>query len=223
MEKRAIQLGSYNTAASGGWTLNQWALSPPVHNTNRVTIPGRDGTLELATALTDGAPTYGSRTLTARLESSEGTRLEREATINAMTNWLDGWTVDIQLPDDSLHYITGRVSVAREYNDPAHAAVVVTAICDPWRYNTQETVVQLTATEEPQTAQIINNGRRTVVPLLTITAEEGATVLLVFGSSSWALGAGVYKLPDIVLTQGSHALTYSGAGSVTLTYREAVL
>lgn len=223
MEKRAIQFGSYNTAAIGGWTLNQWTLSPPVHTTNRVTIPGRDGTLELSTALTDGAPTYGSRTLTARLESSDGTRLEREAAINTMINWLDGWTVDITLPDDSLHYLTGRVSVAREYNDPAHAAVVVTAICDPWRYNVQETVVQLTATEEPQTAQIINNGRRTVVPILTITAEDGATVLLVFGRSSWALSTGVYKLPDIVLTHGSHALTYSGAGSITLTYREAVL
>lgn len=223
MEKRHITLGSYDTAATGGWTLTEWTLSPATHDTNRVRIPGRDGSLELAAALTDGAPTYDSRTLTIRLESSEGTRLEREATINTMTNWLDGWTVDIVLPDDESHYITGRVSVAREYNDPAHAAVTVTAICDPWRYNTAETTVHLTATEEEQTAQIFNQGRRTAVPLIEITGEEGSTTLLAFGTASWALSPGIYKLPDIVLTQGSHALTYSGAGAITLTYREAVL
>ena len=220
MEKRKILLGSYDTAAQG-WTLASWVLSPAQHESNLVKVPGLSGSKDLSTVLTDGEPVYGDRTLTATFESSEGTRLERESTIQIMTNWLDGWTMDIVLPDDPLHYVKGRLHVERLYNDNAHASVTVTAVCEPWRYAILESRVELTATEEEQTAELLNNGRRSVVPLITITTTD--TVRLAFGEASWALGPGTYKLPDIVLRQGSHALTYSGTGSVVLTYREAVL
>lgn len=222
MEKRKIIYGTYDTAATGRWTLAHWELSAPAYRSNFVEVPGRDGDLDLSTALTDGAPRYGNRTLVATLESSEGTRLERESQINIMTNWLDGWRTNITLPDDSLHYMTGRVSVAKLYNDPAHASVEVTAVCDPWRYNIHETVRTLTATAEAQVAVLVNDGRKTVVPVLEITGE-GASVHLVFGSASWVLGVGTYQLPDLVLTQGGAEITYSGTGTLTFTYREAVL
>lgn len=224
MEKRKIIFGTYDTAANGDWTLTSWTLTSAQHESNRVKVPGRSGSRDLSTVLTDGEPVYGDRTLTANFESSEGTRLERESNIQTMQNWLDGWSMDIYLPDDPLHYIKGRVHVERNYNDNAHASVTVTAVCEPWKYSVLETVTTLTATTEEQTAELLNNGRQTVVPLLTVTTEtESDMVLLVFGASSWSLGAGTYKLPDIVLTQGSHKLTYSGAGTVALSYREAVL
>jgi phage-related protein len=220
VERRTIQIGSYDTAATGDWTLAEWELSAAAHQTNYVKVPGRDGALDFSTALTDGSPTYDSRTLTATLDRSSGSRLEREAAISAMVNWLDGWVVDITLPDDPGRYIRGRVSVAKVYNDMAHARVKVQAVCDPWKYNKEETVATYTATATEQTAELINQGRRTVVPLLTIT---GGTVSLVFGSASWALGPGTYQLPDLVLPQGAHSIRYSGAGVLTLSYREAVL
>lgn len=222
MEKRKIILGSYDTALDGLWTLTGWTLSPPEYQANLVTVPGRDGPLDLSTALTDGEPRYGGRTLTATLESSEGTRLERKARIDTMVNWLDGWRMNITLPDDDEHYITGRVSIAPEYNDMAHAAVTVTVVCDPWRYNVLETVLQLTAAEAEQQARLNNAGRRTVAPLLTISGDDAA-VLLKFGSASWALGAGTYQLPDLRVPQGGASLLYSGTGTLTFTYREALL
>lgn len=221
MEKRKIVFGTYDTAEQG-WTLTSWSFSPAQFKQNFVTVPGRDGDLDLSTALTDGAPRYGSRTLTATFECSEGTRLDRQARINTMVNWLDGWRMDIILPDDAEHYITGRVSIQPEYNDMAHAAVTVTATCDPWRYSNYETVIALTATEEAQPARLTNNGRRTVVPLLTISGEA-ASVLLVFGTASWMLSAGTYQLPDLVVNQGGADLTYSGTGDLSFSYREALL
>lgn len=217
-------LGAYDTAAHGLWTLTGWTLSPPVYKSNFVTIPGHHGDLDLSTALTDGVPVYNSRTLSATFESSEGTRLEREDRINTMTNWLDGWSVNIQLPDDPLHYLTGRVSVVRNFNDPAHASVTVTAVCDPWRYNVEETVVTLTAAAEQQTASLVNNGRRVVVPTLVIASASNLdSVILRYGESVWALYPGTYALPDMVLSQGENLLRYEGVGTLTLTYREAVL
>ena len=221
MAKRGLIIGTYDTV------LNQWTLAPgwkfsdPVLVSKYVDVPGRrKGPLDMSTALTDGDPVYGSRTLTAILESSEGTRLERKSRIDIMTNWLDGWTANIVLPDDEQHYIVGRVSVACLYNDLAHASVQVTAVCEPWRYNKEETTVVLTSTATAQTATLPNQGRLAVVPLLTVT---GGDVLLVSGGSSWALSPGTYALPDLLLPQGGKAVTYSGVGVLTFTYREAVL
>lgn len=224
MQKRRIIIGTYDTAAEGLWTLTGWALGRAVAQENYVDVPGHSGPLDLSTALTDGEPYYGSREFVATLESSEGTRLEREQRISAMINKLDGWRQNIVLPDDPLHYITGRVRVEKLYNDPAHASVQITATCDPWRYNAAETVVGLVATEAEQTVALINNGRCSVVPVITVT---GGDVNLRFNTGaeemSWALSPGQYILGDIYLRSGSAPLTYSGTGQITLTYREAVL
>lgn len=222
MEKRGIVIGGYDTAAKG-WTLAPgWQLSPAEQKTNFVDRPGGDGAWDLSTALTDGQPRYNTRTLTATLERSDADRLSREAIIREMVNQLDGMAMSIKLPDDPDHYVTGRVHVARQYNDPAHAAVKVEAICEPWRYNDAETTVTLTAATTEKTAQLVNNGRRAVVPVMTVSGTA-AEVQLKIGDSTHALAAGTYQLPALLLTPGTHALGYSGSGKIVITYREAVL
>lgn len=220
MEKRKLIIGTYDTALIGLWTLREWSLGSAELVEEYAAVPGHSGQLDLSTVLTDGVPYYGSRAFSATLESSEGTRLERRARIDQMVNWLDGWKQNIILPDDPLHYITGRIRVEELYNDPAHASVRVTAICEPWRYNNSETVVGVTATDTEQTVTLINSGRLPVVPSLTVT---GGTVNLASEDNSWALSAGTYILPDIYLRGGSYPLRYSGTGTVVFTYREAVL
>jgi hypothetical protein len=218
MQKRKLIIGDYDTAAFG-WTLAAWKLADPTQKTKYEDKPSGDGSWDLSTALTDGIPRYTDRELIVTLELSEGTRLEREEIIRYMVNLLDGLRWPIYLPDDDLHYITGRVHVAREYNDPTHAAVTVTAICEPWKYANTETVVTLTATSTARSTTLYNSGRRAVVPTLTVTGS----VVLGFGASTLSLSAGTYTWPDLLLTTGRHVLTYSGSGTVVLTYREAVL
>lgn len=224
MQKRKILIGTYDTAAEGLWTLANWELGNAEHHKSYVEVPGHNGPLDLSTVLTDGEPYYGSREFEATLESSEGTRQEREERINQMINKLDGWRHNITLPDDTEHYISGRLSVTRLYNDPAHAAVRVTATCDPWRYNNSETVVGLIATATEQAVALINNGRCSVVPNIAVT---GGPVTLIFNNGTEeyteTLSSGDYILPYIYLKTGASPLRYSGTGRVTLTYREAVL
>lgn len=224
MQKRKIIIGTYDTAVDGLWTLSGWTFAGAEHHESYVEVPGHNGPLDLSTALTDGEPYYGSRGFEAILESSEGTRLEREQRINQMINELSGWRFNIILPDDSEHYISGRVRVEKLYNDPAHASVRVTAICDPWRYNNSETVVGLIASATEQTVALINNGRRSVVPNVTVT---GGSVTFIFNTGSeertWTLSPGDRILGDIYLKTGTTPLRYRGSGQVTLMYREAVL
>lgn len=221
MKKRKIIIGTYDTALEGLWTLASWTLGDAEVSTNYVAVPGHSGLLDLSTALTDGEPYYGSREFEAVLESSEGTRLEREARINDMVNRLDGWRFNITLPDDELHYINGRVRVEKLYNNLAHASVRVSATCDTWRYNNSETVVGLIATETEQTVTLINSGRLSVVPTITVVGES---VRLTFNGTTWTVGSrDEIIIPEIYLKTGAAPLRYSGSGQITLRYREAVL
>lgn len=221
MTKRKIIFGGYDTAAHG-WTLSAWTLGAATPKTNYVAKNGGDGSWDLSTALTDGIVKYNTRNLAVDLETSEGNRLEREATIREMINELDGQRVDIELPDDPYHYISGRLHVVRSYNDMAHGAVKVTAVCDPWKYSVAETVINLTASATEKTARLVNNGRRAVVPVLTVT---GGAINLNYNGVLLSVSAGTYQAPDMLLTPGAHELKYSAPTTSTLkiTYREAVL
>lgn len=224
MQKRKLIIGAYDTALEGLWTLSSWTFGAAVVQENYVSVPGHSGYLDLSTALTDGEPYYGSREFEAVLESSEGTRMERETRINNMINKLDGWRVNITLPDDPDHYISGRVRVERLYNNPVHASVKITATCDPWRYNNHETVVGLIPTSTEQSTALINNGRLSVVPIIKVLS---GAVTLKFSkdteTKTRTLTMGEYIDEDLYIKTGAIALTYSGSGEVTLTYREAVL
>lgn len=226
MEKRKLIIGLYDTELDGLWTLASLKLTKGAQIQTFVQVPGRAAPLDLSTYLTDGQPYYDNATLEAVLESSEGDRLARKQRIDQMVNYMDGQQMQIFLPDDPGRYLVGRVQVYRSYNDLAHCAVQVTAVCEPWLYAAAETVVSLTATETEQTAYLYNHGRLAVVPTLVITGE----VNIAYGGSSWALSAGEYALPELYLTPGNeldvpgiHDITYSGSGRITIKYREAVL
>lgn len=224
IKKRTFLLGDYDTAAHGLWTLTAWEFPEPAIEENLVNVPGRvKGPLDLSTVLTDGEPRYGSRPLSITLESSEGDRPARAARISEMVNKLHGRRVDFVPPDYPLHYGTGRLKVQILYNDLAHASVQVTGTCEPWLYAKEETVVQLQATTEAQDVRLRNAGAMPVVPTIEITAENGASVLLAFGSVRKALSAGTYTWPELLLTPGDHVITCSGAGTVTIKYREAII
>ena len=230
MERRKLIIGSYDTALRGPWTLADWSFPEPEPQTNLVEIPGRDGPLDLSTALTDGEPVYsGSRELTAVLECSEGTYNDRVKLIREMVGELNGRRLQIFLPDDPIHYAEGRVTVKTEYNDLAHCAVTVTAICDPWRYKKTETVITLhPEARNAKTAVLPNAGRRVVVPTVELIGDNNPWVDLSvdFRVAHWGLyyqQGPAFILPDLKLKQGNTKLRYYGEGTVKITYREAVL
>lgn len=220
LTKRTMQLGGYDTAAHH-WTLVEWSLPEPDPVTNMQDVPGRiKGPLNLSNVLTDGLPTYGSRPFSATLETSEGDRLAREARISDIVNHLHGQQKEIVLPDHPNHYAVGVFTVSRDYNDLAHGAVKISGTCEPWLYARAETVVTLQAAEVAQTAELINLGVMPVVPVLQVT---GGSVIIATSTASFGMEPGTYKWPELYLTPGEHVVTYQGTGTLTITYREAVL
>lgn len=222
MEKRRLIIGEYDTAINGLWTLSYCLLTKGEQVQTLVDVPGRYAPLDLSTSLTDGQPYYTNASLDATLESSEGDRLEREQRINEMINQLDGLLWEIVHPDHPDQYLVGRVQVYKQYNDLAHGAVNVLAICEPWFYAKNETVKTLNATSTAKTIELINGGRMVVIPEIVTTGD----VTLEWGDYSWSLNAGTHVLPDFCLLpdgEGEIELVYSGTGTITLSWREAWL
>jgi hypothetical protein len=218
MQKRKIIFDTYDTVADGLWTLASCVLGDAEPQEILLDIPGRlDGPLDASEALT-GDVQYDPRPLEVLLESSEGTRQERKARIDAMVNRLHGRRVAVWLPDDPDHYVIGRLSVKPQYNDLAHAAVQVSATCEPWRYATDETEVTVAVENNTQEVNLENDRRRTYP-----TAVVQGAVTVSYGGHSLSLGEGSHVLTGIPLGQGDHVVTVSGTGSVTFTYRRAVL
>lgn len=222
MQKRTAKIGSYDTALMG-WTLTGVSLSDPVQKTNYVEKSGGDGSWDLSTVMTDGIPRYKNRTLTLTLECSQGLREDRETLVSDMVNQLDGFEQDIILPDRPLHYLRGRVQVAVKQNSMSYAAVTVTANVEPWFYSARETVVALdapiTASTETAIFPLWNNGRRVVSPRLTVEGKAN----LSFKGSNTTLTTGSYEWTALQLWPGLSEIGYLGEGTLTLTYREAVL
>ena len=226
MKKRTAKIGSYDTAAHG-WTLCLWQLSDPEQKTNYVEKSGGDGSWDLSTVMTDGVPRYRNRFLTATFECSQGTREDREQLLNDIVNQLDGLEWDIIPPDRATHYLRGRVHIAVLQNSPAYAEITITADVEPWLYAIRETVVEIpapiTISTETATFQIWNNGRRVVSPVLTVDG----TAHLSFKGSHTDLTTGTYEWSAFQLSPGLNELIYTGDvngnGTLTLTYREAVL
>lgn len=218
MKKRTLKIGTYDTAFHG-WTLTGWILSDPEQKTNYIEKTGGDGSWDMSTALTGGIPRYRDRTLTATFECSKGTRADREILIRDMVNTLDGLVWPIVLPDRPEHYLTGRIHVRELQNSLAYAEVEVSATCEPWLYKSHESVVEIVSAGPEGTEDIYNYGRKAVVPMLMVVGTIG----LKFGDNEVQLGEGAYKWPSLLLAPGLNTLTYAGAGTVTITYREAVL
>lgn len=225
LKKRALIIGTYDTDADGLFTLSALELTDPDYQANFQDVPGRDGPLDFSTVLTDGEPRYGSRTLTATLETSEGTRQQRQDRIGRMINTLDGFRWEIRHPDFPAHYLSGRVQVKQLYNDLAHGAVSVSAVCDPWLYSRVERVYTLAATADEKTLALANRGRRILVPRVEVTGAENTVFAYLYNGDSVALSPGTYTLPGLALRPGDTVIQYSMIGDCTakISYREAVL
>lgn len=237
MQKRTVVFGTYDTALYG-WTLTSCKLSDPEQKINYVDKPNGDGSWDLSTTMTDGIPRYKDRKLTVTLECSEGTRDDREDLISGMVNKLDGLEWHIILPDKPNHYLVGRVHVAVNYSDLAHAAVTVTATVKPWFFRIIETVISHAFEMSTGTNIYFTvGGRMPVLPKLTVTGDDVELIITFapdstgdFDGMDWddlSVGPGEYTFPSPLKPGRSYGLNYmnlGGApGTLTISYREAVL
>lgn len=219
--ERYFILGQFNTFYDWRFILTAKDITPPEPKTNYVDISGMDGSLDLSEALTGGI-TYKDRTISASFWTSEGTYDERTILLRGITAALHGKKLRIVEPDDPGHYFYGRVKIKSVQNILPYATFTIEATCEPWRYANNETVRTVNVSGESKTDIIINNnGMRTVSPVVDIVADENLEIT--YDNTTIWLTTGSYRVPDLKLYQGANVVSVLGNGSISFTYREAVL
>ena len=215
---RGVNFGDYHTADDWNLILNEKTINPPTPKIVKVAVDGRDGDLNLSRALS-GDMKFNNRDASFTFLVTEGTHKEREDLIKEIINLIHGNELQIIEPDDEEHYLLGECTVSDVTNNKAYGSFKVTANCEPYKYFIDEINRTLTASATAIDVVLHNTGRKTVTPTITV---DGA-VNLAFGSSKVSLATGTYKLAELALHSGPTTVTISGSGTITFTYREAVL
>lgn len=217
MELRGVKFGDLNTAELN-LILNEKAIKPPTPKTYYVSVDGRDGDVDMSEAL-NGEIKYNNTEASFKFLMTKGTPIERVDLMEDIVQRLHGQKLKIVLPDDSEHYLMGRVSIIETKATAALTEFKVSANCEPWKYSNVETVITKTATAAGINVTCTNNGRKTVIPELTVKGS----VVVEFGNVKTSLSDGTFKILGIKFETGSHTLKISGTGTITIKYREALL
>lgn len=220
MQLRGIQFGKFHTAEDWNLILHEKIVSPPVPKTNYVSVPGRDGDLDLTEALS-GVVNYQDRKASYTFLLTDGTHADRVELISQIIGVLHGQSVQIIDTDDYPdYYMNGRLTVTDVSNSNAYGILKIEAVCQPWRYaiNQKTKAVTVTASDGTVTVTMTNSGYKTVAPTLTVTGS----ITLTYGSTSTTLSAGTYILAGLRFTPGVNTVTVAGTGSITISYQEAI-
>lgn len=196
-----------------GLVMTAKQLPPPTVQTYTVSVPGRNGLLDLSEFLT-GEPTYSNRTLKFEF-LGDGSRETVLSLIDFMLSY-HGKYITVTLDDFSEWYYTGRATV--DYKDTgAYATFTLTIDTQPFSYAlTPKTYTYTGITGESIT--LFNRGV-SVTPTVTVDAET----VIIKGDVTLNLTAGTYDLEDLKLVNGNNTLTITTEGTITISYREAVI
>jgi hypothetical protein len=178
-----------------------------------VDLAGGDGSVDLTEAL--GEVKFNNRECTFTftvLPSDDFEEKKRE-----VSNLLNGRRFNITLDKDPDYYWDGRCSVNEYVSDKMLRQIVVGAVVAPYKLKTTQTVVNVPAGSS--VARTLQNGRRTVVPTITTTAET----TIVFDGNTFKVGAGTHKILNIELKEGENRITVTSSGTTKFTYQEGDL
>lgn len=207
--------------ADYGLLLAEKDIDAPEVQTNTKTVTGRDGLLDLSTAL-DGLVHYENREMTLTFITGEKISGKNWADmLSTISNAIHGQRCKIVFDDDPNYYYSGRCTIKKHSLSNGKQTIEIEADCDPYKYKTDSTTVTASLTSTSKTITL-SNSRKPVVPSITVTAQTTLT----FDDSTYTVNAGTHKIPGIRLVSGSNKLTaktVSGTGTITITYQEGSL
>lgn len=177
-----------------------------------VDIAGSNGKLDLSEWT--GEVLYNNRSLTFNFDiydsPSNWWTLKRE-----ITNYLHGKRLKIILDQDNNYYYYGRCKVTDFSNETTVAHITIECDCEPFIYKKEITTKTITGTG----TLTLSNAKKRVMPTITSTESMQFT----FENKTFVVN-GTLQSPDIILKEGENTLeVISGAGTLTVTYREAEL
>lgn len=189
--------------------MNYARITPPPVKENYVDIAGGNSAIDLTEAVGGVAFKDGKISFKFTLPSMDSK--------NRMKNDLHGKRMKIFLEREPEFYYEGRLSFTSEAQTGNLHELYLDARVAPYKLEQQIT----THNEEVSGSKeiILCNERMPAMPTITIKGNINVS----YACNSFALGTGIYEIPEITLYEGINRISVSGNGSIRLEYRKGML
>lgn len=227
--------GKHTYRDYGLYVINNNPVAPPEVRTQYLTIPGRNGDVDLTDALT-GGPVYGKRMITLQLNGKKPSA-DWDGFISDFLNEVHGKLVTVIFDDDPDYFYLGRASVQADYtkgNEVASFTLVVEA--DPFKRSVDGVTsswlwdpYSLTDGAVRCYDNMVIHGTADVVKVLgdetgqTPVFYASCPMTMTFGGTTYNLVRGRNYFSGINLASGYNTFAFNGFGTVTIRFGEAIL
>ena len=187
----------------------------PSVKTSSVDIKGANGILDLSEVLT-GDVCYGNRDI--KLTFAMMDDRDYYSTMTDIANYLHGKKVTLKLTNDDEYFYSGRTVISMCEYSYGKSSLVIKMSADPFKYSVTESNAFVNLNNETKSL-VLPNKRMRVAPTLVVTGS----VTMTFEGKTYTLQAGEQQLLNFVLSEGNNTVSFSGTGSVKITYRQGAL
>lgn len=212
---RTVIFGTLDSYEDLGLVRVGATVGSPEVRTDTIEIPGMDGALDLTEYF--GEPLYDNRELEFDFQAVETATKTHHDIFRDVKNALHGKLVEITLSEDPDYYYVGRVSVDEWKTNERTGDIKITADCEPYAYKAE--ITEESFSVSGTLTKGFQNARRTVTPAF----ELSAAMQIAQGDSTFSASAGTWSDARLRFREGQNQLTFTGTGTVKVSYQEGVL
>jgi hypothetical protein len=223
-----VTFGTKHSYDDFGLILSSKEIGLPEPKTESVSVIGRNGDIDLTDALGDTV-TFENRKITLTF-SVLNAHIYWTSVLSTVSNYLHGKKMQVILDADKTFYYYGRCKVNKYKSNKTLGELVIE--CDvepykievngagvPWLWDTFSFVNGIIHVNEVTvngsvTENLINRAK-VVSPTFTCSAAMKVT----YNGTTYSLAAGTTTVYDIRLQEGDNYVTFSGKGTVKISYK----
>lgn len=215
---QGVKIGNKNTWIDWQLRLVSVQNNLPVPKTAYVDIPFSNGSLDLTEAFSQDV-VYENRKITFEFDTFLDWE-QQHLLIEKIGSYLHGQKHILQLPNDSQYYYSGRLSINQYKTDKTTGNLIIEALCDPYRYKNDVTIIEQNLSATPLTINC-QNSRKRVIPTFTVSSQT----IIKYKDNNYVIGVGTHTITNIILIEGDNLLTVSSieGGTIEIKYQEGAL
>ena len=209
-----------------GCILAKTKIGQPEVQTKYVSVPLRDGLIDLSETLTD-IPKYNDREIQLTFIYLGD---NKPLTISKIARDVHGRKLKIIFDDDKSFYYLGRISIDAVETYGKADKIVLKAECDPFKYDITASdidwewdVFDFEDGIINEAGQIVVDGTKSFTLVCRRQREfpiftASTAMQMVFKNKTYNLKAGEQKLYRVFFDEGENPITFKGNGTVSIKY-----
>lgn len=210
-----VIFGDINAFEEWGLLLRPKTRPKPSPKYDFVSIPGRNGDLDLTESFGD----IFYENLTYSLEFYMVDAMKNwDDKLRTITNALHGKKMKVTFTEDQNYYYLGRVTINELASNRSLGILSIECNFEPYKY--KQAITTITQEVVEGGIYTFTNGRLKVVPTITLSSD----MTLRFNNVDYALTSGTMKVLGIQFVEGVNTIEIvNGSGTLTLDYQEGDL